>query len=275
MYYTVGLAECVHNLVNLATPFAIDGRIKGVDDLRGAVHGYLAKANGRDSGESFRMMRAADELRDAAQVFGLQTVAAEPDWAGQVAGGPRELALLHGAVAAVDPQLRMLMKMLFTDIALFDGEQINAGSGGILIRPGLVYFSPRPDWSTSDLAECLIHELTHLLLRFDELCHRHYVNSARTATIADFGRTAITGTPRAAHVVFHSFVIAAEIVALRHHAFGGIGNGVHGTAETLHRTAVTSGTDLLNRPDIEKHFTPRAITLIEHAMRTLQQRQPS
>jgi hypothetical protein len=261
VYKTVGIQECLRNLVTLAAPH-LPRPIASRTDLTEGLLGFYAVRNGvRPAGH--RILSDEAEIAAVFEEFGLGTAQA-----GAVADR-RTAELFERTLDTIDEDLRSLARLLFTDIALLDGDRAKAGSGVTYRQLGLVYFSPATGWTVQDVAECVVHELTHLLLYFDELCLRHYVDEPRTAAIGDFGRTAITGTPREAKVVFHSLVIAAEIVTLRRASFGGA-DGIHGSAADLRSTALACGRDLLGRPDLAEHLTPRGIRLAELAVAALE-----
>lgn len=269
MFYTMGLEESLRNLVTLATPFTSTGSIASAEDLESAVSRYLGSLNGGSApARRFHVLTETSTVQEVSRLFQLPTVSPDPDWSTEIIGGERERALFEAAFATLDDQLQFLLRLLFTDIALLNGEHIKPGSGAVYTRPGLVYFSPRKDWSTQDLAECFVHEATHLLLHWDAACHKHYQDEARTARMGSFARTAITGTPRNGQVVFHSLIVAAEIAALRRASFDNA-DGVHGTARGLRESAVSCAEDLLSRTDLTEHYTSRAIALMERALAQL------
>ncbi len=61
-----------------------------------------------------------------------------------------------------DNKLAWIVKILVTDIVLFQSDRFGGGSTSHL--PGIVCVSPKEDWKISDYAECLLHEATHLNL---------------------------------------------------------------------------------------------------------------
>jgi len=119
-----------------------------------------------------------------------------------------------------------------------------------------------------ELQECFVHEVTHLLLRFDEHRYAHYVDPVSASNDMNFGLTAITLSRSSATVVLHSLVVAAEILALRRDQ--GRDDGVHGQTTTVVSNAQLCVTDLLTRSDLACHYTSRATMLIKRAAAAIQ-----
>lgn len=103
--------------------------------------------------------------------------------------------------------------------------------GSISSRRSLstTWIDPDPEWTPWDLAETLIHEATHTILLLDEMRFSHYKNSAEDV----FCTTAILGVSRPYPTVFHSAVVANEILMWRRLVGSDGAASAHGSTATL------------------------------------------
>ncbi|WP_420553498.1 aKG-HExxH-type peptide beta-hydroxylase [Tenacibaculum aiptasiae] len=63
-------------------------------------------------------------------------------------------------IDSITPKLLDLIKSITTDILFVKSTRVGGGTGSHL--PGLICISPDERWDKIDLAQCLIHEATHL-----------------------------------------------------------------------------------------------------------------
>jgi hypothetical protein len=100
-------------------------------------------------------------------------------------------------------------------------RSLNQGGGSISSILGLIWCSHRRTWNLYDVAEFLVHELTHNLLFVDELAHGHYQN-IETITCKDtYCYSAILNKQRPLDKVFHSLFVAIEVMEFRKAALSG------------------------------------------------------
>ncbi|ADI12090.1 hypothetical protein SBI_08972 [Streptomyces bingchenggensis BCW-1] len=265
MYYTSGFHECLNNLVVLAST-RMNAPVRTKQDLAAGLRDFVAATNTTPAAPGpLHVVDDEDRLRALARQFHRQP-----------ADGGRRLAALPGAVAlfqdgldTLPPQAQRLFRLLVTEVALFDADAVTPGSGALVEQVGSIYVAPGTGWRAADVAECLVHELTHLLLRCDEHRYGHYVDPADALREQEFSRTAVSLTPRSPMVAFHSLVVAAEIMGLRAQLRRGEprspGGSVHGPDKLLVDRALQCADDLLHRPDRDSHYRERAVALMEHA----------
>jgi hypothetical protein len=167
---------------------------------------------------------------------------------------------VRDALALAGPDYAAAFDLMVTRMCLFSPGQVPPGSGALLDDFGVLYVSPSDDWVTEDVAECLVHELTHTCLWLDEFRFGHHPDPQMTGAIEHFGTTSITGMSKSATVVFHSFITAVEVLELRTRL--GRTDGCHGPTGVVTERATTAYVELQARPDLTKHFTPRALELM-------------
>lgn len=160
-------------------------------------------------------------------------------------------------LAEVCPEASLLM-MLTVDTVFCGGT--TPGSMTSASAPGLVWVNPSPSWSPVDVAEALIHELTHTLLNLDELRYGHYVNYAAVQDHATWTRSAIRATPRPVNGALHSIFVAYELVRFRE-TVGQVTPGFHPASHVLRQQAANAIEAL--EPRQWSVMTPRMRSLVE------------
>ncbi len=99
-----------------------------------------------------------------------------------------------------------------------DASDVAAG-GTTSDAVGVIWANPHPKFETPDLAEFLVHELTHNCMFLDEWIHPHYDYSIMEDR-STWALSAILDRMRPIDKVVHSLVVAAEIVLLRKDLIG-------------------------------------------------------
>jgi hypothetical protein len=265
MYYTSGFDECLNNLVVLANSHA-DRPVQTGADLAAAVRAFAMATSPRPAPPGpVRLVEDQARLRVLVRQFDREPAGGHRH---PLAAPAQSVGLFWDAVEMLPAPAQWLFRLLVTEVALYDGDVVTPGSGALLEQLGTVYVAPGPRWAAEDIAECLVHELTHLLLRCDEHRFGHFVDPADAGRRQEFGATAVTRSLRSPLVVFHSLVVAAEIVGLRRQ-LGADREGVHGPEELLMERALECAREVLGRPDRDRHFTARAVLLMERADTTL------
>lgn len=79
-------------------------------------------------------------------------------------------------LAETSPELLRLFELITTEVVFAPSTRIGGGSGSHL--PGLIGVSADPAWKALDLAECLVHEATHLNTFLCDMLHGMYTEPA-------------------------------------------------------------------------------------------------
>jgi len=175
----------------------------------------------------------------------------------------------------MNPQLFELFHLVIHSVAVASSklnrfqQRASAGSSSDLI--GLIWVAVDKDQANNDLLEIFVHEMTHTLLFLDELNAGHF-NYQFLSVVENFAHSAILRRSRPMDKVFHSIIVACEVLHARETFIG------HPTAKMIHppsremcqhtRHAIDS---MLSHKEVEKICTPRAIQLIEKAQSQLNQ----
>lgn len=130
---------------------------------------------------------------------------------------------------------------------------------------GVIWANPTPAASAWDLAELLVHELTHQVLFLDEQVHGHYADraAANTGSNGFLPRSSVRRTRRPLMPVFHSLAVALEIVAFR--ALTGYRHvpSLHPSTDKLLASAHETITSIVWEPDWQRQLKSRGRFLFE------------
>src|SRR5581483_6992105 len=79
---------------------------------------------------------------------------------------------------------------------------------------GVIWANPKVSYTTADIIEILVHELSHHAMFLDELRYTHYSYS-RVPQQSTWARSAILNVARPLDKVLHSIVVAIEVLLFR------------------------------------------------------------
>lgn len=98
---------------------------------------------------------------------------------------------------------------------IFYHRSKESGGGSVSSAPGVIWCAPRLNWTPDDMAEFLVHELTHNMLFIDERRYQHYIDFDDIAKPENYARSAILMRPRPLDKVFHSLIVSHEVISFR------------------------------------------------------------
>jgi len=123
--------------------------------------------------------------------------------------------------------------------SIFYARSSEQGGGSVSSAIGAIWCCNRKSWGMNDTVEFIIHELTHNLIFLDELRYKHYLSLSSLAGQENFVTSAILKIPRPLDKVFHSLLVATEILAHRHYWLGEpINPIVHPESAQIHSNCV-------------------------------------
>jgi hypothetical protein len=217
MYFLLGPKASLENVVALAHG-AENGaeEIEGVADLRRRYAAYLLQTEPglpADVGGDFGITSFSGGDADLRHAFGYDP--ADPAWDGpDPTWDLSALRTAHEAIGVVDLTLRQLFDSVVLRV-YSPSSPTRPGSGTLYRGNGLIYVNPLPAWTTGDICEAYVHELTHILLTLDEHRFGHYASYVEMARPENLVPTAILERRQPLHLAFHSAVVATEVLALR------------------------------------------------------------
>jgi len=160
------------------------------------------------------------------------------------------------------PQVRGLYGLLLPVVLLAPARGLAGGTASSI--PGVLWAATKPTWSDVDLQEFLIHELVHTTLFLEERRYGFYHDMGLLLENQNLVASAIRQDRRPMDKVFHSIVVATEILLARQKlgtgtAFSG---AVHPDSETL-RAGARRSVEAARTLDLERLLMPRPIAIIE------------
>ena len=128
----------------------------------------------------------------------------------------RQKYLLKEAMEKMEkemPEVYSLFQLSIDALFLRNGERAGGGSTSGAI--GIIWINSRNHWNVQDLVELLVHELAHHLLFIDELRYLHFRDYNLLLKKENFAQSAILHQKRPVDKVFHSIVVAVEVLETR------------------------------------------------------------
>jgi hypothetical protein len=166
------------------------------------------------------------------------------------------------------PQHFALFNLAITDFLIAGSSRGRAGS--VSTAPGCIWIGNIFKYDDWEVAEILVHELVHTLVFLDENQHCHY-DYSRISKPENYAVSSILKMPRPVNKVFHSIIVATELILFR--KFVGQATKIHRvhppTTDLLGQlyTSISGLQDLLVRePSI---ITTRAAALLAKCQRSL------
>ncbi|MVF13601.1 hypothetical protein FT643_15775 [Ketobacter sp. MCCC 1A13808] len=139
----------------------------------------------------------------------------------------------------------------------------NLGGGSTSSAVGVIWCSYKQEWTTDDIIEFLVHELTHQLVFIDEIAIGHYYDMDALAEPRNFAISSILRKPRPLDKVIHALIVANEIQKLRGILKLKGTERAHPSSEILRTSIPTSIDSILSMNNIDQLIKPRVFELIE------------
>lgn len=267
MFYLYGEPECLRTLLLLTAKNGAVAQEKS--RLREYYCDFVAAIGGPELRPSNLSERITyDDARIAKLIAKHSDFAAPND----LIVGAEETPLsarqeaMEGVTAAVEhldkvnPGLRRVFDLVIH--TLYFHRSRHSGGGSISSAPGVIWCSHRRTWSMIDIAEFLVHELTHNMLFLDERRYEHYVDPRLLVEPENFAVSAVLKRPRPLDRTFHSLVVASEVLAFREENGEPDAPQVHPTTSDLVR-ACRSTIDDIRAVLVRKSLvTPRFLEIL-------------
>lgn len=127
---------------------------------------------------------------------------------------------------------------------------------------GAIWISGHGALTKHDIAEFLVHELTHHLLFISERCRAqfHYKEMIKPE---NYAQSAILNKKRPLDKVVHSVVVSTELLLARRRYLGDGKVMVHPDTDTLRARTLRSIDEVLTMPNRDKVITPWTVELLE------------
>jgi hypothetical protein len=137
------------------------------------------------------------------------------------------------------------------------------GGGSVSSAIGVLWCANRKNWCIKDIVEFLLHEATHTFVFLDELRFGHYISLDELAKEENYALSAVLKIKRPIDKVFHSLIVAFEILSLREHWLGHPSlSKVHPSSSSIYENCfntIQSVKAVIARKEL---FTDRAVDLL-------------
>ena len=153
---------------------------------------------------------------------------------------------------------------------MFYHRSKESGGGSVSSAPGVIWCSPRLNWTKEDMAEFLVHELAHNMIFIDERRYQHYIDFDEIAKPDNYAKSAILMKPRPLDKVFHSLIVSNEVLSYRMKHGEPVNPNVHPGTQKMYDAALeTTDTirELLKRKTL---VTPRFLELMDKVETSLE-----
>lgn len=107
------------------------------------------------------------------------------------------------------------MYHLIVNTVALSGNVREPGSSTATHATGIVWIQPEVSWTKYDYLESIIHEMTHIILGYDDVLTPHYNNIKEIHNKDTWVPSAIRNEKRPVNGVVHSIFVCNEIINLR------------------------------------------------------------
>jgi hypothetical protein len=175
------------------------------------------------------------------------------------------LAALHNG----NPRLGALFDLAINRMFFFEFDAAYGGSNSRCI--GVIWANPIRSWTTPDVVEFCLHELTHNLVFLEEIVHPPYRDFQTLRNPDNFAISAIRKVPRRLDLAVHSLVVGIEILLARSSWLGQTATGaVHPPSSQLAQDCRATLRSIQAIPDWQALFLPDGLVLLEEATQVLE-----
>ena len=177
-----------------------------------------------------------------------------------------------GYMSQASPELKSVFDLVIHSILLRRSSKTSAGGlsfgGSSSTAMGTIWISGHGKLTKFDIAELMVHELTHHLLFIAERCKAQFFYSEMILP-ENYARSAILNKQRPLDKVVHSIVVSTEVLLARAHFLGEHDVIIHPDSATMRQNSLHSIDEVLALPRLNKVVTPWTIALLERCRAAL------
>ena len=221
MFYLLGVDHVLKTIILLSRTQT--NEIANKEDLRTSYLNYLrsytsndvvpSEINDQYCFDTSRISHLIEKYNDNCDLTDLDTNILPDTPASSMYEAMERVKRGQKLIHEVNPILYEIIQIVIH--TLFYSRSKDSGGGTVSSAPGVIWCGNRKNWSDIDVAEFLIHEFTHNMLFLDERRYQHYESLPLLTNRNNFAISAILNKPRPLDKVFHSLVVAYEIVGFR------------------------------------------------------------
>lgn len=145
------------------------------------------------------------------------------------------------------------------------------GGGSVSSAIGTLWCANRKNWEINDLAEFIVHETTHTLVFLDELRFSHYVSLSELSNKDNYALSSVLKIKRPLDKVFHSLIVAFEILSLREDWLGHPESPkIHPPSSEIYRNCINTIISLRDVCKDKNLVTKRVVDLVDKVQQHLE-----
>ncbi|MCC7404417.1 MAG: hypothetical protein IT288_08460 [Bdellovibrionales bacterium] len=168
----------------------------------------------------------------------------------------------------LEPDLAQLFEVVVH--TLFFQKSEGYAGGSIATAMGVIWVGQNERWGEVDWQEFLLHELTHQLLFLDDHLQLHFDDWEALLSPETMAQSAVLKIPRPFYLVFHSLIVAHEVLCYRR-AFGEPeAPWAHPPSPELLQAALAAAASLHQVNHQHRLMTPRSQSLLELVRQSLE-----
>lgn len=271
MIHLCGLPESLQTFSVLSASAAAPRELETLAGLKCAYRQFLGQVQptlAQATADGYEFVDGGERLRDLVMAFNVESHLDDTPYeltvtpAGDDTGTRLRLQETLDTIAATAPDVAVAFDLAINTV--FVAPCRIAGGGTTSSAIGVLWLDPRIGWTDADWIEITIHELTHTLLFMDEYRFEHYASRERITDRSVLALSAIRCDMRPLDKVFHSIVVATEVLLARERGFGNPPDSrMHPPSPVLVDNVSQSIASILAVGDIESRLQPRAFDLLE------------
>lgn len=276
MFSLYGPDYSIKNVYLLGHKYAAGRPVTRTEELKSYYLDFLAEHEpnvpvNRSADLFIRGVEVEERLRDAYRASSLNDLkqqqiigdAFSPEERGALAGRVREG---YEHLASVKSDLHAVFDLVVHSIFFRRSTRTDAGGvsfgGSSSTAMGAIWISGHGARTKHDVAEFLVHELTHHLLFLSERCRAqfHYREMIKPE---NYAQSAILNKRRPLDKVVHSVVVSTELLLARRRFLGEGKVVVHPDSDTLRARTLRSIDEVLTMLNRDAVVTPWTVELLE------------
>lgn len=220
MFYLMGNEDCINTFVYLSKVYE-KNEINSFEQLKKAMFNFLSKVQ-----DDVPRKNNSKYITDSESVYKLKTFFSEKSdltdlksrFEDETPVDSMKMALNEvkkalDVLKSIDEDFYYIFDLAIT--TLFYARSSSQGGGSVSGAVGTIWCSHRKNWSTHDIIELLVHELTHNLIFLDELKYGHYLNIDKMVEEKNYAMSSILNMKRPLDKAFHSLIVAIELLEFR------------------------------------------------------------
>ena len=283
MYSTFGFRDIIKNIYLVSKPHVNESIIGTTDDLRSPYLDFIA---------SHQPHQVINRLNDPFDIDYESSMALKSAFGhskyndlnqdnllGAMISTQKRAELTelvregYHVLASSNPDVKALFDLVIHSIFFAHSKDNHRGrksfGGSSSAAIGSIWISGHGDLNKYDVAEFLLHELTHHLLFIAERRERQF-NYSEMLKPENFAMSAILNYSRPLDKVVHSIVVSTEIIVARKTFIGRHSVTIHPSTEIMTTQTQSSIASVLALPNLNTVLYPWTIEAIDRCQRLLE-----